>query len=87
MPCVRTSESVATLRSQNMIVGSLSHISYAAFLVALAPIAAAGLALIFVLLAVVYRSEFLTAERFDGEATPRRYDRSAGRQASLSSLS
>lgn len=69
--------SVATITGnpQNMIVGSLSNISYTAFLVALAPIAAAGLALMFVLLALVYRGEFLTAERFDGEATPRRYDR------------
>jgi Na+/H+ antiporter NhaD/arsenite permease-like protein len=69
--------SVATITGnpQNMIVGSLSHISYTAFLVALAPIAAAGLALVFVLLALVYRTEFLTAERFDGEATPRRYHR------------
>ena len=69
--------SVATITGnpQNMIVGSLSHISYTAFLVALAPIAAAGLVLTFVLLALVYRSEFLTAERFDSEATPRRYHR------------
>jgi Na+/H+ antiporter NhaD/arsenite permease-like protein len=69
--------SVATITGnpQNMIVGSLSHISYAAFVVALAPIAAAGLMLMFVLLVLVYRGEFLTAERFDGEVTPRRYNR------------
>jgi len=69
--------SVATITGnpQNMIVASLSHISYAAFAVALSPIAAAGLALTFVLLAFVYRGEFLTAERFDGEATLRRYNR------------
>jgi Na+/H+ antiporter NhaD/arsenite permease-like protein len=69
--------SVATITGnpQNMIVGSLSHISYAGFLIALAPIAATGLALTFVLLALIYRGEFLTAERFDGEATPRRYNR------------
>ena len=69
--------SVATITGnpQNMIVGSLSHISYTAFLAALAPIAAAGLALTFVFLALVYRGEFLTAERFEGEATPRRHHR------------
>jgi Na+/H+ antiporter NhaD/arsenite permease-like protein len=68
--------SVATITGnpQNMIVGSLSHISYASFVAALAPIAVVGLTVMFALLALVYRSEFLTAERFDGEVRPRRYD-------------
>lgn len=68
--------SVATITGnpQNMIVGSVSHISYGAFVVALAPIAAAGLALVFALLALAYRGEFFTAERLDSEARPRRYD-------------
>jgi Na+/H+ antiporter NhaD/arsenite permease-like protein len=68
--------SVATITGnpQNMIIGSFSHISYAAFVVALAPIAAVGLVLMFVVLGLVYRGEFLTAERFDGEATPGRYN-------------
>jgi Na+/H+ antiporter NhaD/arsenite permease-like protein len=68
--------SVATITGnpQNMIIGSFSHISYAAFVVALAPIAAVGLLLMFVVLGLVYRGEFLTADRFDGEATPGRYN-------------
>jgi len=69
--------SVATITGnpQNMIVGSLSHISYTSFLAALAPIAVAGLALTFVLLVLVYRNEFLTVERFAGEVTLRRHHR------------
>jgi Na+/H+ antiporter NhaD/arsenite permease-like protein len=68
------SVSTITGNPQNMIIGSFSHISYAAFVVALAPVAAVGLVLIFAVLVLVYRGEFLTAERLDCEATPRRYN-------------
>ena len=52
--------SVATITGnpQNMMIGSFSHISYRAFAGALAPVAAAGLALTIVVIAIVYRAEF-----------------------------
>jgi Na+/H+ antiporter NhaD/arsenite permease-like protein len=57
--------SVATITGnpQNMIVGSLSGIPYAAFAAALAPVAMAGMALTFVLIAGIYRREFFTGDR------------------------
>jgi Na+/H+ antiporter NhaD/arsenite permease-like protein len=67
--------SVATITGnpQNMIVASLSHVPYGAFAAALAPVAAAGLALTLLLIAVGYRGEFFTGERFASEARPPRY--------------
>ncbi len=55
--------SVATITGnpQNIIIGSLSGIPYAAFAAALAPVAAFGLIVTFLLIAVVHRAEF-----FDG---------------------
>ncbi|TBW40283.1 anion transporter [Siculibacillus lacustris] len=57
--------SVATVTGnpQNMIIGSLSHIPYGTFVGTLAPVAAVGLILTVVLIAVVYRAEFLTRQR------------------------
>ncbi|MEN3929480.1 anion transporter [Microvirga sp. W0021] len=56
--------SVATITGnpQNMIIGSLSGISYSAFAWQLAPIGLIGLLVVFVLLALLYRDEFLTLE-------------------------
>jgi Na+/H+ antiporter NhaD/arsenite permease-like protein len=56
--------SVATITGnpQNIIIGSLSGISYTAFTMALAPVAAFGLFATLVLIAVVYRREFLTRD-------------------------
>jgi Na+/H+ antiporter NhaD/arsenite permease-like protein len=58
--------SVATITGnpQNMIVGSLSRIPYGSFSAALAPVAVAGLLMAIALIALVYRREFLTRERF-----------------------
>ena len=58
--------SAATLTGnpQNMIVGSLSGISYGRFAAALAPVAAAGLVLTVAMIALIYRKEFLTREPF-----------------------
>jgi len=58
--------SVATITGnpQNMIVGSLSRIPYGSFAAALAPVAVAGLILVVVIIALTYRKEFLTSERF-----------------------
>ncbi len=52
--------SVATITGnpQNMLIGSFSHIPYRAFAGALAPVAAVGLALTVVAIALVYRAEF-----------------------------
>jgi Na+/H+ antiporter NhaD/arsenite permease-like protein len=58
--------SVATITGnpQNMIIGSLSHIPYGRFAGALSPVAAATLVMTIVLIALVYRREFLGAGRF-----------------------
>ena len=58
--------SVATITGnpQNMIVGSLSRIPYGDFTLALAPVAVAGLLLTITMIALSYRGEFLTRERF-----------------------
>jgi Na+/H+ antiporter NhaD/arsenite permease-like protein len=52
--------SVATITGnpQNMMIGVLSGISYRHFAAKLAPVAAIGLVLVFVLIAVAYRREF-----------------------------
>ncbi len=56
--------SVATITGnpQNIMIGSFSHIDYVGFAAALAPVAAAGLVVAFVLVALAWRREF-TAER------------------------
>jgi len=52
--------SVATITGnpQNMIIGSLSRVPYSTFASTLAPIAIASLAVTFLLIALIYRSEF-----------------------------
>lgn len=68
--------SVATITGnpQNMIVGSLSRIHYGSFAAALAPVALAGLLMTVAMIALIYRREFLSAERFAIQATrPVRY--------------
>jgi Na+/H+ antiporter NhaD/arsenite permease-like protein len=60
--------SVATVTGnpQNMMIASFSQISYRAFAAALAPVAAVGLVLTVIVLAIVYRDEF----RGQGSITP-----------------
>ncbi|MBV8826865.1 MAG: anion transporter [Hyphomicrobiales bacterium] len=67
--------SVATITGnpQNMIVASLSQMPYAAFAAALAPVAALGLVLTVLLVAIGYRREFFSGERFASESRPPRY--------------
>jgi Na+/H+ antiporter NhaD/arsenite permease-like protein len=57
--------SVATITGnpQNMMIGSFSRISYRAFAAALAPIAAVGLVLTIVVIALLYRDEFRVENR------------------------
>ena len=70
------STATITGNPQNMIIGSLSHLSYGSFAATLAPVAAAGLVLTVVLIAVMHRREFLTRERFGAiDARPARYHR------------
>ena len=59
--------SVATITGnpQNIIIGSLSHIPYGDFAAALAPVAVIGLMITSVLIALSYRSEFVTRDRFE----------------------
>jgi Na+/H+ antiporter NhaD/arsenite permease-like protein len=56
--------SVATITGnpQNIIIGSLSGIPYTTFAAALAPVAAFGLVVTVVLIAITYRREFFTRE-------------------------
>jgi Na+/H+ antiporter NhaD/arsenite permease-like protein len=61
------STATITGNPQNMIIGSLSQISYSAFAAALSPIAGIGLALTVALIAFSYRSEFWTLQRLRGE--------------------
>ena len=68
--------SVATITGnpQNMIVGSLSRIHYGSFTLALAPVAVAGLLMAVLMIALIYRGEFLSRDRFEVKvASPVRY--------------
>jgi Na+/H+ antiporter NhaD/arsenite permease-like protein len=67
--------SVATITGnpQNMIIGSLSHVPYGTFVATLAPVAAAGLVIAALLIALVYRREFFTRERFAQQQMPSHY--------------
>src|SRR5947207_12657864 len=59
------STATITGNPQNMVIGSVSQIPYGSFAAALSPIAACGLALTVVLIAVIHRREFFTRERLD----------------------
>jgi Na+/H+ antiporter NhaD/arsenite permease-like protein len=57
------STATITGNPQNIIIGSLSHIPYAAFAAALSPVAASGLGLLAALILLAHPREFLTRER------------------------
>jgi Na+/H+ antiporter NhaD/arsenite permease-like protein len=63
------STATITGNPQNMIIGSLSHIPYGAFAASLWPVAAAGLGLATLLIALIYPGEFLTRERLPAIAS------------------
>jgi len=76
IPLASNVGSAATITGnpQNMIIGSLSHIPYGTFAAALWPVAAVGLALTALLIALFYRQEFLTGERLPTvSASPTRH--------------
>jgi Na+/H+ antiporter NhaD/arsenite permease-like protein len=62
------STATITGNPQNMIIGSVSHISYSFFAASLWPVAAAGLGLVTALIALFHPGEFLTRERLPGIA-------------------
>ena len=69
--------SVATVTGnpQNMMIGSFSHIPYRAFLAALAPVAAVGLALTVAVIALLYRADFRGASTLLVQHRPVRVNR------------
>jgi Na+/H+ antiporter NhaD/arsenite permease-like protein len=78
IPMASNIGSTATITGnpQNMIVGSLAHISYGTFAAALWPNAAVGVILTALLIALVYRRDFLTSKRLPPiVAKPARYHR------------
>jgi Na+/H+ antiporter NhaD/arsenite permease-like protein len=62
------STATITGNPQNILIGSFSQIPYAAFSAALWPVAAAGLVLTVLLIAVFFPGEFWTRERLRGQA-------------------
>jgi Na+/H+ antiporter NhaD/arsenite permease-like protein len=63
--------SVATITGnpQNIIIGSLSHISYLRFTARLAPVAAIGLILTYLIVSTVYRSSLARTDESPGDDT------------------
>jgi Na+/H+ antiporter NhaD/arsenite permease-like protein len=57
------STATITGNPQNILIGTFSQLPYVKFAMTLAPIAAAGLALTILLIAVIYRQEFVTRDR------------------------
>jgi Na+/H+ antiporter NhaD/arsenite permease-like protein len=64
--------SVATITGnpQNIIIASLSQTPYGVFAASLAPVAAIGLVIAVLLIALVHRGEFFTSERLEKTAMP-----------------
>jgi Na+/H+ antiporter NhaD/arsenite permease-like protein len=62
------STATITGNPQNILIGSFSQIPYATFSAALGPVAAAGLVLTVLLIAVFFPGEFWTRERLRGQA-------------------
>lgn len=73
IPMASNAGSTATITGnpQNMIIGSLSHIPYGTFAAALWPVAAVGAVLTVLIIALVYRREFLTREHLPSVAAVR----------------
>jgi Na+/H+ antiporter NhaD/arsenite permease-like protein len=61
------SAATITGNPQNMMIGTFSQIPYRTFAAAIAPISAIGLILTVVLIAVIYRREFIDVPRIDIE--------------------
>jgi Na+/H+ antiporter NhaD/arsenite permease-like protein len=59
------SAATITGNPQNMLIGSVSHLSFGAFAAVLSPIAAIGLAVTVAVLSLLYRSEFASGARLE----------------------
>jgi Na+/H+ antiporter NhaD and related arsenite permeases len=59
------STATITGNPQNMIIGSLSHMHYGTFAKALSPVAGVGLIVTIILIALVYRHEFISLDRLN----------------------
>jgi Na+/H+ antiporter NhaD/arsenite permease-like protein len=80
------STATITGNPQNMIIGSLSHITYGRFAGALSPVAAIGLLLTVLLISLAYPSEFWTWERLAEDLPPVRASKPLMIKSSLVSL-
>nr|WP_283949825.1 anion transporter [Limobrevibacterium gyesilva] len=69
------STATITGNPQNMIIGSLSHIPYGTFAAALAPVAATGLVLTVLLVALIWRREFRRDARLQAAPPPVRVNK------------
>jgi Na+/H+ antiporter NhaD/arsenite permease-like protein len=69
------STATITGNPQNIMIGSFSHIPYRDFAAALSPVAAAGLLVVVLLLALAWRREFLSGARLVGVAPRLRWNR------------
>src|SRR5216684_6943412 len=67
------STATITGNPQNMIIGNLSHIPYGSFAAALAPVAAIGLVLTIVLVALLHPREYWTRERLQSATLASHY--------------
>jgi Na+/H+ antiporter NhaD/arsenite permease-like protein len=68
------STATITGNPQNIMIGSFSRIPYADFAAALSPVAAAGLGVAALLIALAYRREFAGGERLEGPALRLRWN-------------
>jgi Na+/H+ antiporter NhaD/arsenite permease-like protein len=68
------STATITGNPQNMMIGSFSAIPYGSFLAALAPVAIAGLVIVFVAIGVAYAKEFRGGERLAAAPPEVRYN-------------
>jgi Na+/H+ antiporter NhaD/arsenite permease-like protein len=69
------STATITGNPQNIMIGSFSHIAYGDFARALAPVAAAGLAVMVALVALAWRREFFTRARLEAPVPRLRWNR------------
>ena len=80
------STATITGNPQNILIGSFSGLSYGHFAAVLSPVAAAGLVLCFVLIALMHPKEFRRAGSFDAKALPPHLHRPLAAKALLVTL-
>jgi Na+/H+ antiporter NhaD/arsenite permease-like protein len=68
------SAATITGNPQNIMIGSFSHIPYGDFAAALAPVAAAGLAVALMMIVLAWRGEFFPRARFESAAPRLRWN-------------